>query len=89
MSDWNAVRELKAHGVAETDDDAALMAFKAGVDMNMTDGLYNRCLEADVRSGKVDLQAIDASVERILRAKYALGLFEDPYRFLDSKRELN
>lgn len=87
VSDWNAVRELKAHGVAETDDDAALMAFKAGVDMNMTDGLYNRCLEADVRSGKVDLQAIDASVERILRAKYALGLFEDPYRFLDNKRE--
>lgn len=87
VSDWNAVQELKAHGVAETDDDAALMAFKAGVDMNMTDGLYNRCLEADVRSGKVDLQAIDASVERILRAKYALGLFEDPYRFLDNKRE--
>ena len=53
----------------------------------MTDGLYNRCLEKALREGLVDIKAIDASVERILRAKYALGLFEDPYRFLDSKRE--
>lgn len=87
VSDWNAVQELKAHGVAETDADAALMAFDAGVDMNMTDGLYNRCLEEAVRKGKLDMQAIDTSVERILRAKYALGLFDDPYRFLDVKRE--
>lgn len=87
VSDWNAVQELKAHGVAETDADAALMAFNAGVDMNMTDGLYNRCLEEAVREGKLDMQAIDTSVERILRAKYALGLFDDPYRFLDVKRE--
>ena len=87
VSDWNAVQELKAHGVAETDADAALMAFDAGVDMNMTDGLYNRCLEEAVREGKLDMQAIDTSVERILRAKYALGLFDNPYRFLDVKRE--
>ena len=87
VSDWNAVQELKAHGVAETDADAALMAFDAGVDMNMTDGLYNRCLEEAVREGKLDMQAIDTSVERILRAKYALGLFDAPYRFLDVKRE--
>ena len=87
VSDWNAVQELKAHGVAETDADAALMAFDAGVDMNMTDGLYNRCLEEAVREGKLDMQAIDTSVERILREKYALGLFDDPYRFLDVKRE--
>lgn len=87
VSDWNAVQELKAHGVAETDADAALLAFNAGVDMNMTDGLYNRCLEEAVREGKLDMQAIDTSVERILRAKYALGLFDDPYRFLDVKLE--
>lgn len=87
VSDWNAVQELKAHGVAETDADAALMAFDAGVDMNMTDGLYNRCLERALREGRLDMQGIDTSVERILRAKYALGLFEDPYRFLDVKRE--
>lgn len=87
VSDWNAVQELKAHGVAETDKDAALLAFNAGVDMNMTDGLYNRCLEEAVQKGQVDMQAIDAAVERILRAKYALGLFDNPYRFLDAKRE--
>lgn len=87
VSDWNAVQELKAHGVAETDTDAALMAFNAGVDMDMTDGLYNRCLEKAVCEGKLDMQAIDTSVERILRTKYALGLFDDPYRFLDVKRE--
>ena len=87
VSDWNAVQELKAHGVAESDKDAALMAFRAGVDMDMTDGLYNRCLEQAVREGQLDVHVIDASVERILRAKYVLGLFDDPYRFLDLKRE--
>ena len=87
VSDWNAVQELKAHGVAETDEDAAMAAFNAGVDMNMTDGLYNRCLEKLVRENCIDINEIDASVERILRAKYALGLFEDPYRFLDNQRE--
>ena len=87
VSDWNAVQELKAHGVAENDKDAALMAFRAGVDMDMTDGLYNRCLEQAVREGQLDVHVIDVSVERILRAKYVLGLFDDPYRFLDAKRE--
>ena len=87
VSDWNAVQELKAHGVAETDEEAAMAAFDAGVDMNMTDGLYNRCLEKLVREKNIDMNAIDTSVERILRAKYALGLFEDPYRFLDNQRE--
>ncbi|MBF1556150.1 beta-glucosidase BglX [Segatella salivae] len=87
VSDWNAVQELKAHGVAETDEDAAMAAFNAGVDMNMTDGLYNRCLEKLIRENRIDMNEIDASVERILRAKYALGLFEDPYRFLDNQRE--
>ena len=87
VSDWNAVQELKAHGVAETDEDAAMAAFNAGVDMNMTDGLYNRCLEKLVRENRIDMNEMDASVERILRAKYALGLFEDPYRFLDNQRE--
>ena len=87
VSDWNAVQELKTHGVAETDEDAAMAAFNAGVDMNMTDGLYNRCLEKLVREKNIDMNEIDASVERILRAKYALGLFEDPYRFLDNQRE--
>ena len=87
VSDWNAVQELKAHGVAETDEDAAMAAFNAGVDMNMTDGLYNRCLEKLVRENRIDMNEIDASVERILRAKYALGLFEDPYRFLNNQRE--
>ena len=87
VSDWNAVQELKAHGVAETDADAAMAAFNAGVDMNMTDGLYNRCLEKLVREKNIDMNEIDTSVERILRAKYALGLFEDPYRFLDNQRE--
>ena len=87
VSDWNAVQELKAHGVAESDEDAAMAAFNAGVDMNMTDGLYNRCLEKLIRENRIDMNEIDASVERILRAKYALGLFEDPYRFLDNQRE--
>lgn len=87
VSDWNAVKELIAHGVAEDDKSAAIMAFNAGVDMNMTDGLYNKYLEQAVKEKQIDTKMIDESVKRILQIKYRLGLFENPFRFFDEKRE--
>ncbi len=87
VSDWNAVAQLKTQGVASDDAGAAVMALNAGLDMDMTDGLFNAHIARAVEQGKVSMAVIDASVKRILTAKFRLGLFEDPYRFLDEKRE--
>ena len=87
VSDWNAVAQLETQGVVGDAAGAAVMALNAGLDMDMTDGLYNVHIAKAVGEGKVSMQTIDASVRRILRAKYRLGLFDDPYRFLDAKRE--
>ena len=87
VSDWNAVRQLKTQGVTADDAGAAVMALRAGLDMDMTDGLYNAHIAQALKEGRIDMAVIDASVQRVLRAKFRLGLFDDPYRFLDEKRE--
>ncbi len=87
VSDWNAVMQLVTQGVAEDRADAGCMAVNAGLDMDMTDGVYNESLPDAVKAGKVSMQTIDEAVRRILRVKYRLGLFSDPYRFCDLQRE--
>ena len=54
-------------------------AINAGVDMDMADGLYRKYLGGLVQSGRVSRQTVDEAVRRILRIKFALGLFERPY----------
>jgi beta-glucosidase len=78
VSDWAAVAELIPHGVALDGETAARKAFLAGVDMDMVDGLYMNLVKL-VRSGAVPESALDDAVRRILRVKFALGLFEHPY----------
>jgi beta-glucosidase len=78
VSDWAAVAELIPHGVALDGEMAARKAFLAGVDMDMVDGLYTTLVK-QVRSGAVPESAVDDAVRRILRVKFALGLFERPY----------
>lgn len=80
VTDYNAVAELIAHGVAETGAAAAVLAFNAGNDMDMVSGLYHRHLADAVAGGGVACSDVDASVLRVLRLKQALGLFENPYR---------
>lgn len=87
VSDWNAVVQLRTQGVTKDDEGAAVMALNAGLDMDMTDGLYNAHIARAVEKGEVSIATIDESVRRILRVKFRLGLFDDPYRFLDEKRE--
>jgi len=79
VSDWSAVGELVAHGIAADDAAAARKAFLAGVDMDMASSLYHDRLAQLVGSGAVPEARIDESVRRILRVKFALGLFEHPY----------
>lgn len=80
VSDWAAVIQLKAQGVAETEADCAELAVNAGLDMDMMDECYINNLEELVRNGKVSETVIDTAVKRILRIKLAKGLFDKPYR---------
>ncbi|HWF48412.1 MAG TPA: glycoside hydrolase family 3 N-terminal domain-containing protein [Bryobacteraceae bacterium] len=79
VSDWGAVRELMAHGVALDEATAARKAFMAGVDVDMAGDIYGPQLAALVRSKAVPEQAIDRAVRRVLGVKFALGLFDHPY----------
>jgi len=78
-SDWTSVGELMAHGIAIDGATAARKALLAGVDMDMVSNLYHLHLAQLVQSGQVPQADIDEAVRRILRVKFAMGLFEHPY----------
>ncbi|HWN07069.1 MAG TPA: glycoside hydrolase family 3 N-terminal domain-containing protein [Steroidobacteraceae bacterium] len=84
-SDWESVRELIQHGIANDRETAARKAFLAGVDVDMASSVYHDYLAALVKSGQVPEARIDESVRNVLRVKFALGLFERPYA--DESRE--
>ncbi len=86
VSDYTAIMELVHHGVAADEKQAALLAFAAGVDIDLVSECYMRHLSALVAEGHVDVADIDAACCRVLRAKQKLGLFADSYRGLDEKR---
>jgi beta-glucosidase len=79
ISDYGAIRETIAHGTALDGKTAARKAITAGVDIDLESNLYSRHLSELVRSGEVPESTIDEAVRRVLRLKFALGLFDDPY----------
>ena len=79
ISDYNAVAELIRHGIAADLPDAAALALKAGVDIDMMSDAYRRGLPIALERGAVSVAEIDQSVRRVLILKERLGLFEDPY----------
>ncbi|MEM9207879.1 MAG: glycoside hydrolase family 3 N-terminal domain-containing protein [Pseudomonadota bacterium] len=79
VSDWDSIRQLCIHGLTETDEDAALEAARAGVDMEMHGDAYINNLERHVNEGRVDPALIDTAASNILRIKFRLGLFDNPY----------
>ncbi len=87
VSDWNSIGEMIPHGFAKDNYDAALKAVTAGNDMDMESRSYIQNLAKLVKDGKVSIQRIDDAVRRILKKKFELGLFDDPYKFSDKKRE--
>jgi beta-glucosidase len=87
VSDWAGINELIAHGVAATRGAAGVLGLRAGVDIDMSDAIYADSLASLVRAGRVPVALVDSAVRRVLRLKYALGLFDDPYRFSDPARE--
>lgn len=86
VSDWNSFGETLVHGAAENDTDAAAKCLSAGSDMDMAGGTFERGLKKALETGRVSQAQIDEAVRRVLRFKYSLGLFDDPFRYLDQKR---
>ena len=87
VSDWASVREMITHGFAKDGAEATQKAVNAGSDMDMESHLYVEELVNLVKTGKVSEALVDDAVRRILRVKFELGLFDDPYRYCDEKRE--
>ncbi|OON68472.1 glycoside hydrolase family 3 N-terminal domain-containing protein [Hymenobacter sp. CRA2] len=87
VSDWGSIREMVPWGYAPTPADAAQKALVAGNDMDMENDVYRTTLAQLVKDGKVDVALVDDAAGRILRKKFELGLFDDPYKFSDLKRE--
>src|SRR6266403_454374 len=79
VSDWTAVAELLNHGVAGSRAEAGKLALEAGVDMDMVSRIYVVDLPALVRTGRIPMAVVNEAVRRVLRAKAALGLFDDRY----------
>ena len=84
VSDWGSIAEMVPHGFAKDKVHAAEIAVKAGSDMDMEGGAYEAGLEQLVAEGKIDEALIDQAVKRILTVKFKLGLFEDPYRYMNA-----
>ena len=79
VSDWGAVGELIPHGIALNNSTAAQKAIMAGLDMDMESGAYHERLAALVRNNVVPQAVVDEAVRRVLRVKFALGIFDHPY----------
>ena len=83
VSDWASIAELINHGLAQDLTHAAELAFKAGSDMDMEGGAYEVGLQNLVEQGRIDEALLDDAVRRVLRVKFKLGLFDDPFRYAD------
>ncbi|HMT74034.1 MAG TPA: beta-glucosidase BglX [Chitinophagaceae bacterium] len=87
VSDWGSIGEMIQHGYAKDNYDAAFLAANAGSDMDMESRSYTQHLARLVKEGKVKMSVIDDAVRRILRKKFEMGLFDDPFKFSNEERE--
>ena len=85
VTDYGAIAEIIKHGLGDLTQ-ASVMALKAGTDMDMCSEGFINTLQQSLKDGKVTMAEIDQACRRVLEAKYKLGLFDNPYRFLDKKR---
>jgi beta-glucosidase len=87
VSDWGSIGEMIPHGFVKDNYEAAWKASIAGSDMDMESRSYINNLPRLVKEGKVQLSVVNDAVRRILRKKFELGLFEDPFRYSNAERE--
>ena len=79
VSDWGSVHQLSIHGLTENDKESVFQAVSAGVDMEMAGGTYSAHLAELVEEGRISVETIDTAVANVLRAKFRLGLFDNPF----------
>ncbi|MHC5228112.1 beta-glucosidase BglX [Enterococcus sp. LJL99] len=87
ISDYAAIQEMIAHGVAKDDREAAKLAIEATTDIDMKTPCYAKELEPLLEAGEISEELVNQSVYRVLKLKNDLGLFEDPYRGASQERE--
>lgn len=87
IGDYTSIGELVNHGVAHDLKHAAELALNAGVDIDMASLALLKHIPQLVEEGKVSIQAVDKAVRNVLRIKYALGIMDDPYLYLNKRRE--
>jgi beta-glucosidase len=87
VSDWTGIWELINHGVAADSAQAGELALHAGVDMDMVSEIYARVLPRSAAAKRINMAELDEAVRRVLRLKYRLGLFSDPYGRSNAERE--
>ncbi|MCB9301464.1 MAG: beta-glucosidase BglX [Lewinellaceae bacterium] len=87
VTDYTGINEMVSHGIVANQKEAGELAVLAGVDMDMQSAAYQDHLKQSVEEGKVPEARIDEAVRAILRTKFLLGLFDDPYKFCNEERE--
>lgn len=87
VTDYTSINEMVPHGVVANNKEAAELAFNAGVTMDMQGGVYAQYIPELIKEGKIKESVLEAYVRSVLEMKYRLGLFEDPYRYLNVSRE--
>ncbi|MGO4818529.1 beta-glucosidase BglX [Flavobacterium sp. W22_SRS_FP1] len=87
VSDWGSIGEMVAHGYVKDSKEAAFAAITAGTDMDMESNAYRHNLAQLVKENQISIELIDDAVKRIMRKKFELGLFDDPYKYSNAKRE--
>ncbi|MGJ8592773.1 MAG: beta-glucosidase BglX [Aquaticitalea sp.] len=89
VSDWGSIGEMIAHGYATDKKQAAQMALNAGSDMDMESYAYEAHLETLLTENKITIDQLNDAVRRVLKVKFQLGLFDDPYKYCNVDREAN
>lgn len=87
VSDWNSVGEVETHGIASDRTSAGILGLTAGVDMDMMSLIYVDELRSALKDGRLKMAVVDEAVRRVLRIKFRMGLFEDPFRGASTVRE--
>ncbi|MHB9142180.1 MAG: glycoside hydrolase family 3 N-terminal domain-containing protein [Paludibacter sp.] len=87
VSDWGSIGGMITHGIAKNGYEAALLAITAGCDMDMESRSYKNNLAKLLKDKKINIALVDDAVRRILKKKFELGLFDDPFRYCNDERE--
>ena len=87
VTDYTSINEMVNHGYASDEAHAGELSANATVDMDMQGGVYQNYLKKSIQAGRVSEKIVDDAVRRILRVKFELGLFKDPFKYCDAKRE--